>query len=125
MKNIPSVEKMVPYTSTSTESYVDTSAAKRGAVARRSSRARRSTVASKKRFAKLSVLMAVFNEEATLHLCVEAVVNSPLPSGLNREIILVDDASTDATWILAEQLAEKHPEIKIFRQDKNQGKGAA
>jgi 2-polyprenyl-3-methyl-5-hydroxy-6-metoxy-1,4-benzoquinol methylase len=44
---------------------------------------------------------------------------------MSCEIILVDDASTDATWLLARRLAEKHPEVRIFRQEKNQGKGAA
>ncbi len=78
-----------------------------------------------RRFEKLSILIPAFNEEATLHACVAAVLESPLPAGLAREIIVVDDASTDATWLLAQQLAAAHPEVRVFRQDKNQGKGAA
>jgi len=76
-------------------------------------------------FAKLSVLIAVYNEEATLWPCVQAVVATPLPGGLQREIVLVDDCSTDMSWEMAQRMAQRHPEIRIFRQSRNQGKGAA
>ena len=76
-------------------------------------------------FTKLSVLMAVYNEEATLWPCVQAVLATPLPGGLKREILLVDDCSTDMSWQLAQGLAKAHPEVRIFRQPRNQGKGAA
>ena len=76
-------------------------------------------------FSKLSVLMAVYNEEATLPACVNSVLAVPLPRGLEREIVLVDDNSTDASWEIAERLAAQHPQIRLFRQPKNSGKGAA
>ena len=76
-------------------------------------------------FSKLSVLMAVYNEEATLWPCVEAVMSTTLPAGLKREILLVDDCSTDASWDIAKKLSEQFPEVRIFRQSVNQGKGAA
>ncbi len=50
---------------------------------------------------------------------------APLPAGLEREIVLVDDGSGDRTWEVAQQLAAKHPEIRIFQQPHNMGKGAA
>ena len=50
---------------------------------------------------------------------------APLPAQLTREIVLVDDGSTDGTWQLARLLASEHPEIRIFQQRPNQGKGAA
>lgn len=80
---------------------------------------------SRRTFTKLSVLMAVYNEESTLWPCVQAVLAVPLPGGLQREIVLVDDCSTDMSWELAQRLARKHPEVRIFRQSRNQGKGAA
>ena len=80
---------------------------------------------NRRRFTKLSLLMAAYNEESTLRLCVERVLAAPLPDGLSREIICVDDGSSDSTWEVAQRLAKQHPELKIFQQPKNRGKGAA
>ena len=76
-------------------------------------------------FRRLSVLIAAFNEEVTLRRCVERVLSVRLPAGLDREVVLVDDGSTDDTWSVALELAVSHPEIKVFRQEQNQGKGSA
>ena len=77
------------------------------------------------RFGRLSILIAAYNEEATLQRCIERILRAPLSYDLAREIILVDDGSTDNTWPIAQKLAAKHPELRIFRQPKNYGKGAA
>src|SRR4051812_4883117 len=76
---------------------LDTAAAKRDGVTRGTS----DSTAKKSRFSKLSILIPAYNEEATLHICIEAVIKAPLPSGLSREIVLVDDASKDSTWQVA------------------------
>jgi glycosyltransferase involved in cell wall biosynthesis len=77
-------------------------------------------------FEKLSILIAAYNEQDTLRACVEAVLAAPLPGNLAREIIIVDDGSTDRTWTVAERLAAAHPaEVRILRQPRNMGKGAA
>jgi glycosyltransferase involved in cell wall biosynthesis len=76
-------------------------------------------------FRKLSILVAAYNEEETLAACLDAVRLAPLPGGLEREIVLVDDGSKDRTWEVARQLAAQHPEIRIFQQPQNMGKGAA
>src|SRR5216117_3171676 len=78
-----------------------------------------------RRFSRLSLLMAAYNEEATLRRCVGRVLAAPLPEGLSREVILVDDGSTDGTWEIEQELAKQHPELKSVRQPQNQGKGAA
>jgi cellulose synthase/poly-beta-1,6-N-acetylglucosamine synthase-like glycosyltransferase len=75
-----------------------------------------------RQFSKLSVLMAVYNEEATLWACVQEILSTQLPSGICRQIILVDDASTDLSWALAQKLAKAHPEVRLFQQPFNQGK---
>jgi glycosyltransferase involved in cell wall biosynthesis len=76
--------------------------------------------------ATLSILMPAYNERAYLRKCVERVLAAPLPDGLNRELIIVDDASTDGTTDLVRELAAQHPDrIRAFFQDRNQGKGAA
>ena len=76
-------------------------------------------------FSKLSILMAVYNEETTLRACVHGVLAARLPFDLQREIVLVDDHSTDGTWEIAQRLAAEHHQIRLFRQPKNLGKGAA
>ena len=76
-------------------------------------------------FRKLSILVAAYNEEETLSICMDAVRLAPLPAGLEREIVLVEDGSKDRTWEVAQALAAQHPEIRIFRQPRNMGKGAA
>ena len=42
-------------------------------------------------YKKLSILVAAYNEEASLEPCVEAVLDAQLPGGIDREIIIVDD----------------------------------
>jgi len=75
-----------------------------------------------RQFSKLSLLMAAYNEETTLRRCVERVLTAPLPDGLIREIILVDDGSTDSTWEIAKELARRHPELKSFSSGKTRAK---
>ena len=76
-------------------------------------------------FRKLSVLVAAYNEEETLAQAMDGVLAAPLPPGLEREIVIVDDGSTDRTWAVAQALAAAHPEVHVFQQTPNQGKGAA
>jgi glycosyltransferase involved in cell wall biosynthesis len=76
-------------------------------------------------FGKLSILIAAYNEEPTLRRCLERIFAARLPESLAREIVLVDDGSTDETWMIAQQLAAENPGLRIFQQPKNMGKGAA
>jgi len=70
---------------------------------------------------KLSVVIPCYNEFQTINDIVEAVKASPYP---DKEIIIVDDYSTDGTRdILKDQIAAMVD--KIIYHDKNQGKGAA
>jgi glycosyltransferase involved in cell wall biosynthesis len=68
----------------------------------------------------LSVLIPVFNEEATIREVVRRVKNVPVDS----ELVIVDDASTDGTPAILEELA-RDPRVRVFHQERNQGKGAA
>jgi glycosyltransferase involved in cell wall biosynthesis len=68
---------------------------------------------------KLSVIMPVYNEKATLNEIISRVERLPI----EKEIILVDDGSTDGSReILSEFPSER---AKVILQDKNLGKGAA
>jgi glycosyltransferase involved in cell wall biosynthesis len=74
----------------------------------------------------LSVLIPVYNEKAYLRRCVQRVLAAELPRGLQQEVIIVDDASTDGTdRIIAELAAQQAGTIRAFRQPANAGKGAA
>jgi SAM-dependent methyltransferase len=73
-----------------------------------------------------SILIPVYNEQAYLARVVERVLAAPLPEGVERELILVDDCSTDRTPEAIAAIVARYPDkIRAFRQPKNQGKGAA
>lgn len=67
----------------------------------------------------ISVIIPVFNEEKTIAPIIERVKNVPLP--IAREIIVVDDASTDKTV----QILKAISGIRLVESSRNQGKGAA
>ncbi len=69
---------------------------------------------------KLSVIIPVFNEEKTLKQIIDKVGQVPI----DKEIIIVDDFSTDNTKNILKDL-EINRNIKIFHHSQNQGKGAA
>lgn len=68
---------------------------------------------------KLSVVIPVYNEKQWVHELVQRVRDVPIP----KEIILVDDCSTDGTREVIREMAGDG--IRVFFQDHNQGKGAA
>jgi glycosyltransferase involved in cell wall biosynthesis len=74
---------------------------------------------------KLSILMPVFNERTVVERCISLVLAAPLPENMDRELIVVDDCSTDGASAILERLAAAHPEIRLYRHNVNQGKGAA
>jgi len=74
---------------------------------------------------KLSILMPVYNERTVVERCISLVLNVPLPENLEREVVIVDDCSTDGTWDTLERLAAKCSQIRLYRQPENRGKGAA
>jgi dolichol-phosphate mannosyltransferase len=71
---------------------------------------------------KLSIIVPVFNEEATLEEIVQRVRETPL----EKEIIAVDDGSSDnSTRILEKMEQDFAPDFKYIKHEKNRGKGAA
>ncbi len=70
---------------------------------------------------KLSIVMPVYNEERTL----EEIVRRVLATPYEKELILVDDGSKDRSREIMAELAKKHPEIRPFFHEQNQGKGGA
>lgn len=68
---------------------------------------------------KLSILMPVFNEATTIAAVVERVQAVPL----DKEIVLVNDASSDGSGGIVDQLAS--PQVRVIHHPINRGKGAA
>ena len=69
---------------------------------------------------KLSIIIPVFNEENTIASIIQKVQSADY----DKEIIVVDDASTDGTKDVLQKLSQQ-PKIKIFYHERNRGKGAA
>ncbi len=67
----------------------------------------------------LSVVIPCYNEETTILEVLDQVLASPY----TREVLVVDDGSTDGTRKLL--AATDHPSVRVLLQDRNQGKGAA
>ena len=70
---------------------------------------------------KISIVIPVYNEKDTLKLLLDKVEQANF-SGLEKEIIMVDDCSTDGTTEILKELSASY---KVFFHEKNQGKGAA
>ena len=70
---------------------------------------------------KLSVVMPVYNEQATLRRVVERVMSV----GLELELLCVDDGSRDGSREILVELEKQFPQMRLFLQPKNMGKGAA
>jgi dolichol-phosphate mannosyltransferase len=74
----------------------------------------------------LSVLIPAYHEESTIGEVVRLVLAVPLDSlGIEKEVILVDDGSSDATAIVARRAANGDRRVRIVRHEQNLGKGAA
>lgn len=78
-------------------------------------------------FDTLSIIIPAYNESETIHLIIEKIGKVVLPNKISKELIIIDDCSTDNTRLSIENCIAKHPElnIKYFRHLKNKGKGAA
>src|ERR1700683_5265869 len=74
----------------------------------------------------LSILVPLYNEEEFIGTMLQRALSAPLPEGLDREIIVVDDGSTDGSAEIAEEVGRPYGEgFRVIRHDRNRGKGAA
>lgn len=70
---------------------------------------------------RVSVVIPVFNEAQWI----EALVERVAASLVEKQIVIIDDGSTDGTAEKAEALKKRHPGLTLIRQEENRGKGAA
>lgn len=76
---------------------------------------------------KLSIIIPAYNEQATIHLILDRIKTVRLISDIEKEIILVNDCSSDDTKGAILKYVQDNPElqIKYFEHPMNMGKGAA
>lgn len=73
---------------------------------------------------KLSIILPAYNEERTIRQVLDAVLRldlAGLPEPVEREIVVVDDASTDRTA----EIVAADKRVRLVRHERNRGKGAA
>jgi dolichol-phosphate mannosyltransferase len=70
---------------------------------------------------RVSVVVPVYNEEKTVATVLELLSKAPL----DLEVVVVDDASTDRTWEILQELRQQEPysQYRYVRHERNQGKG--
>ena len=74
---------------------------------------------------KLSIIIPVYNERELAPLLLERVEQAVLPEGVTREVVLIDDCSTDGTRDWLRELKDTRPDLIVRLHERNQGKGAA
>ncbi len=70
---------------------------------------------------KISIIMPVYNEAATI----KEIVSRVQQTDLDKEVIIVDDHSTDATSEYLKEISARYENIRVLSHDRNRGKGAA
>jgi len=73
----------------------------------------------------LSIVIPVFNEEALVATLLGKIVDLQLADGMTKEVVIVDDGSTDGTLQVLRAFHAAHPEVRLLVHEKNRGKGAA
>lgn len=78
-------------------------------------------------FNLLTIIVPVFNEERTITNTLDRILEVRLINDISKEIIIINDCSTDSTQLKIEEFILAHPDenIKFYRHDVNKGKGAA
>jgi len=76
---------------------------------------------------KLSILIPAYNEGATIHLILDKIKHVSLINNIEKEVVIVNDASSDNTQEAIENYKTKNPDLAIsfYNQPYNMGKGAA
>lgn len=72
---------------------------------------------------KLSIIVPVYNEVNTVEVILKKLVNLKLFDNLKKEVIIIDDCSTDGSIDIINKYAKKYTFIKTIYKKKNKGKG--
>jgi glycosyltransferase involved in cell wall biosynthesis len=76
---------------------------------------------------KISIIVPAYNEEATISIVIEKLLNLTFINNIKKEIIIVNDCSIDHTENLIQEIIKRNQGVEIvyFKHEKNSGKGAA
>ena len=75
---------------------------------------------------KLSIIIPLYNEETLIPILLEQLIHTAFPPCvIDKEIVIVDDCSSDHSFQTVTGIAQQYPFIKVFKHDVNKGKGAA
>lgn len=76
---------------------------------------------------KISIIVPAYNEESSINIIADKLLNLYLINNIKKEIIIINDCSTDNTESLIQNIINSNPtaEITYFKHEKNLGKGAA
>lgn len=75
---------------------------------------------------KLSIIIPAYNEQKTIIEVLEKITKLELVNRIAKEVLVIDDFSTDDTRTLVEHFCAENPnKVKLYSQEYNQGKGAA
>ncbi len=74
---------------------------------------------------KLSIIIPAFNESATIQQILKKIYSTKLIHEISKEVILVNDCSTDNTLALALEIKREYSDLKIINHSHNSGKGFA
>lgn len=76
---------------------------------------------------KISIIVPAYNEESTINIIADKLLNLYLINNIKKEIIIINDCSTDNTEHLIQNIIQSNPlaEITYIKHEKNLGKGAA
>ncbi len=79
------------------------------------------------KFDTISIIIPAYNEGDTIHLLLDKIAQVQLQKGIGKEIVIIDDCSRDNTAEAVNRYLQSHPglNIQFYRQEMNQGKGAA
>lgn len=79
------------------------------------------------KFEKLSILVPAYNEEHTIQNILQRLLEVELLNDIQKEIIVVNDCSTDQTEAKIQEFVQQNPEVPIqyYQHEKNKGKGGA
>lgn len=72
----------------------------------------------------ISVIVPVYNEQASIEMVIREAVSTLEEVGREYEVLVIDDGSTDDTGKIADRIAEEYSQVRVIHHERNKGLGA-